>query len=112
MTQFISDDMMEEALTFLATHSSLGAEARSDRFKAEHARKRVRANLILSSEEKTSAMKEAWAEQHELYAEAVNNEADAIRNDEYLRAERNRADAVIEAWRSEQANQRAGSNFK
>jgi hypothetical protein len=57
-------------------------------------------------------MKEAWAEQHERYAEAVNDEADAIRNDEYLRAERNRADAVIEAWRSEQANQRAGNSFK
>jgi hypothetical protein len=112
MTKFVTDDMMEEALTFLATHSALGAEARSDRFKAEHARKRIRANLILTSNEKTSAMKEAWAEQHELYAEAVDNEAEAIRNDEYYRAERNRADAIIEAWRSEQANQRAGNNFK
>jgi len=112
MTKFVTDDMMEEALTFLATHSALGAEARSDRFKAEHARNRIRANLILTSNEKTSAMKEAWAEQHELYAEAVDNEAEAIRNDEYYRAERNRADAIIEAWRSEQANQRAGNNFK
>ena len=112
MTKFISDDMMEEALTFLATHSALGAEARSDRFKAEHARKRIRANLILTSDEKTSAMKEAWAEQHERYAEAVSDEADAIRNDEYLRAERSRADALIEAWRSEQANQRAGNSFR
>jgi len=112
MSKFISDFMMEEALTFLATHSALGAEARSDRFKAEHARKRIRANLILNSNEKTSAMKEAWAEQHELYIEAIDNEAEAIRNDEYYRAERNRADAIIEAWRSEQANQRAGTNFK
>lgn len=112
MTRFITDDMMEEALTFLAVHSALGAEARSDRFKAEHARKRIRANLILTSNEKTSAMKEAWAEQHELYADAVDDEASAIRNDEFYRAERNRADAIIEAWRSEQANQRAGNTFK
>ena len=112
MTQFISDEMMEEALLFLTNHSSLGAEARANRFKAEHARKRIRANLILTSEEKTSAMKEAWAEQHERYAEAVNDEAEAIRFDEYFRAERNRADSIIEAWRSEQANQRAGTNFK
>lgn len=112
MTKFISDDMMEEALTFLATHSALGAEARSDRFRAEHARKRIRANLILASEEKTSGMREAWAEQHERYAEAVDDEAEAIRKDEYYRAERNRADAIIEAWRSEQANQRAGNSFK
>ena len=110
--KFIKDDMMEEALNFLATHSENGAEARSNRFRAEHARKRIRANLILTSNEKTSAMKEAWAEQHELYVQAIEVEAEAIRYDEYFRAERNRADAIIEAWRSEQANQRAGSNFK
>jgi len=109
---FITDQMMEDALAFLATHSSLGAEARMDRFKAEHARKRIRANLILTSDLKTSAMREAWAEQHELYEAAVEDEALAIRNDEYFRSERNRADAVIEAWRSEQANQRAGQSFK
>jgi hypothetical protein len=112
MTQFITDLMMEDALHFLSTHSGLGAQARADRFKAEHARKRIRANLILTSNEKTSAMKEAWAEQHKLYEQAVNDEADSIRNDEYFRSERNRADAIIEAWRSEQANQRAGNTFK
>jgi hypothetical protein len=112
MTKFITDDMMEEALTFLATHSDMGAEARAERFKAEHARKRIRANLILSSNEKTSGMREAWAEQHERYAQAIDDEANAIRNDEYFRAERSRAEAIIEAWRSEQANQRAGSTFK
>jgi len=110
--KFITDEMMEEALNFLAMSSEQGAEARANRFRAEHARKRVRANLILSSNHKTSAMKEAWAEQHEAYVEAVNNEAEAIKWDEYYRAERNRADALIEAWRSEQANQRAGGNFK
>jgi hypothetical protein len=110
--KFITDGMMEEALNFLSTHSEQGAEARANRFRAEHARKRVRANLILNSNEKTSAMKEAWAEQHERYAEAVDAEVEAIRLDEYFRSERNRADAVIEAWRSEQANQRAGNNFK
>ena len=110
--KFITDEMMEEALSFLATHSEQGAEARANRFKAEHARKRVRANLILTSDEKTSAMKEAWAEQHERYIQAINDEAEAIKWDEYFRAERNRADALIEAWRSEQANQRAGSNFR
>jgi len=110
--KFITDEMMEEALNFLAAHSEQGAEARANRFRAEHARKRVRANLILNSEEKTSAMKEAWAEQHSRYIQAVDDEAEAIKWDEYYRAERNRADAVIEAWRSEQANQRAGNNFK
>lgn len=109
---FITDEMMEEALNFLAGHSSLGAEARANRFKAEHARKRVRANLILNADKKTSALREAWAEQHDLYVQAINDEAEAIKFDEYFRAERNRADAIIEAWRSEQANQRAGNSFK
>jgi hypothetical protein len=112
MTNFITDEMMEEALVFLSVHSALGAEARAERFKAEHARKRVRANLILTSEEKTVVLKEAWSEQHPRYVEAIDDEAEAIRNDEFYRSERNKAEAIIEAWRSEQANQRAGTSFK
>lgn len=112
MTKFITDAMMEEALTFLATSSQNLAEARAMRFRAEHSRKRVRANLILQSDEKSAIMREAWAEQHEAYAKAVDFEVEAIRMDEYYRAERNRCDSVIEAWRSEQANQRAGQNFR
>ena len=112
MSKFITDEMMEEALNFLATCSEHLAEARAMRFRAEHNRKRVRANLILQSNEKSAVMREAWAEQHESYSKAIDFECEAIRMDEYYRAERNRFDAVIEAWRSEQANQRAGQNFK
>jgi len=112
MTKFITDEMMEEALTFLATSSEQLAEARANRVRAEHARKRIRANLILQSEEKSAVMREAWADSHKLYADAVEAEIQTICLDEYFRAERNRCDSIIEAWRSEQANARAGSSFK
>ena len=112
MTKFITDDMMEGALHHLATSSATLSEARAMRVRAEHQRKRIRANLILQSDEKSATLREAWAEAHQLYANAVDVEVDAIRQDEYERAERNRCDAVIEAWRSEQANQRAGNSFR
>lgn len=112
MTKFISDEMMEAALHFLAGNSEKGAIARAARFQAEHNRKKVRSHLILKSEHKVSAMREAWAETHPQYEKAVADEADAIREDEYYRSERHRCDTIIEAWRSEQANQRAGSNFR
>jgi hypothetical protein len=112
MTKFITDQMMEEALDFLAMSSEHLAQARANRVRAEHARKRVRANLILNSLEKSVVLREADAETDQRYAEAVDAECEMIRLDEYYRAERNRCDAIIEAWRSEQANARAGQKFQ
>jgi len=112
MTKFITDQMMEEALDFLAMSSENLAQARANRVRAEHARKRVRANLILNSMEKSVVLREADAETDQRDAEAVDAECEMIRLDEYYRAARNRCDAIIEAWRSEQANARAGSKFQ
>jgi hypothetical protein len=57
-------------------------------------------------------MREAWAEAHDLYAEVCEAEALAVEADEFHRNERNKADSIIEAWRTESASQRAGSNFR
>lgn len=112
MSKFVTEEMMEQAIHFLANSSEPLANARAERVRAEHRRKRVRANLILQSDEKSAIMREAWAETQQAYVDACELEYEAIRQDEYYRAERNTADSIIEAWRSEQANQRAGQNFK
>lgn len=112
MSRLVTDDMIEVAIQYLATASQMTAAARANRIRAEHKRKRTRAMLILQSEERSATMREAWAEAHDLYAEACEAEALAAETDEFHRNERNKADSIIEAWRTESASQRAGSNFR
>lgn len=110
--KLITDDMLEAAIQYLATSSPHIAASRANRLRAEHKRKRTRAKLILQSLEKSATMREAWAEAHDIYAEACEDEAKAVEDDEFHRNERNKADVLIEAWRTENANHRAGSNFR
>ena len=112
MNRLVTDDMLEAAIQYLAKSSELIAASRANRLRAEHKRKRTRAQLIMQSMERSATMREAWAEAHELYQEACEAEAKAVEHDEYHRNERNKADVIIEAWRSENANSRAGSNFR
>jgi hypothetical protein len=104
--------MVEEALNYLATSSDHGAAARAMRLRSEFKRKRVRAKLILESNQPSAIAREAWAEAHALYHEACEEEVRAVEADEQARAERNKAETIIEAWRTQNANQRAGSQFR
>ena len=111
-TRLISDEWIEEALNYLATASDQTAAARANRVRAEFNRKQIRARLILSSPESSVAMRDAWAESHRDYATACDEEVAAIEADEWHRAQRNKCDAIIEAYRTEQASLRAGSKFQ
>lgn len=110
--KLISDDKVEAALDFLATSSEDIAVARAQRLRAEFARKRTRAELIRKANEATAQAREAWAESHPDYAKACEAECEAVERDEYLRDRRNGADVIIEAWRTQNANQRAGNQFR
>lgn len=112
MTRLVTDAMVEEALNYLSVSSDHIAAARAMRLRAEFKRKRVRAKLILESNQPSAIMREAWAEAHSLYYEACEDEVKAVEADEHARAERNKADTVIEAWRTQEATHRAGSQFK
>ena len=112
MAKLITDEMIEAALNFLATASEPTAASRAQRLRKEFARKRVRAKLILQSDEKTAGMREAWAEAHPMYEKACEEEVDAVEVDEFYRCERNKADAIIEAYRTQEASLRAGISFK
>jgi len=108
----VTDKMVSDAIEYLAMSDTLAAGAKANRIRQEHRRKRVRARLILDSNEKTAGLKEAWAECQPSYADACEDEAESVEADETHRNKRNTADAIIEAWRSEQANKRAGANFR
>jgi hypothetical protein len=110
--RLITDDMLESALHYLATSSDQIASARANRVRAEFNRKRLRAKLILQSPEKSQGLREAWAESSDAYQTACELEADWVEKDEFHRSERNKAEVIVETWRSENANNRAGSNFR
>ena len=110
--RLISDEAIEEALHYLATSVDMTAAARGQRVRAEFNRKQTRAMLMLRSPESSAAMREAWAESHADYIAACEEEAKAVEQDEWHRSQRNKADTVIEAWRTEQASHRAGSKFQ
>lgn len=112
MSRLITDEMMEVALEFLATSSETISAARANRLRAEFKRKRVRAKLILQSNQSSAIAREAWAEAHELYHEACEEEVKAVEADEYARSERNKADTIIETYRTEEATRRAGQQFR
>lgn len=110
--RLISDEAIEDALQYLATSVDVTAAARAQRIRAEFNRKQTRAMLMLRSPESSAAMREAWAESHTEYREACEQEAQAVEADEWHRSKRNQCDMVIEAWRTEQASNRAGSKFQ
>ena len=110
--RLITDEMVEAALRILSTTAEQTAAARAIRLRAEFRRKRVRARIIRDSQEKSAAAREAFAEAANEYAEACEAEVKAVEQDEYLRAERNDAAVILEAWRSEEASNRAGNNFR
>lgn len=112
MSRLVTDEMVEEALNYLAGSSDHIAAARAMRLRAEFKRKRVRAKLILESNQSSAVAREAWAEAHPLYFEACENEVKAVEADERARAERNKADTILEVFRTQEATLRAGQNFR
>jgi hypothetical protein len=112
VSRLVTDEMVEEALNYLATSSHQIASARAIRLRAEFKRKRVRAKLILESNQPSAIAREAWAEAHSLYHEACEEEVRAVEADERARSERNKADTILEVYRTEEATHRAGQQFR
>lgn len=103
----VTDRMVHAAFDWLDDHAGPAAAAKAELIRAEHNVKRVKARLFLASGETSVAAKEAWAMTQDEYAAACEREAEAVRNDEYHRREREKCQALIEAWRTEQSNFRA-----
>lgn len=103
----ITDKMVHAAFDWLDDHAGPAAAAKAERIRAEHGVKRVKARLYLEAPGNNIAERDAWAMNHADYGAAVDREAEAVRNDEFFRAERGKCEAIIEAWRTEQSNFRA-----
>ena len=112
MTQYlgtlVNEDMIQAAFDWLHDNSKPAAAAKAARIRAEYKTKQVKAQVFLESEG-TVAEREARALASMEYDLAIDAEIQAVENDEFHRNQRSKAEAIIESWRSEQANLRAMS---
>lgn len=111
--KLITDEMVQDALLHLAVSSEHEASARAMRERLDFERKRIRATNILNATHQPNAtMREAWAETQTNYTAATAKYCDAIEQDELMRSKRNTAIVVIDAWRTQNANDRASKDFR
>ena len=103
----ITQDRMESAMEFLADTDEDYANEKAQVERSEILRKRVRARVFLTADG-TVAERQAKAE---IAAEVEQADADhckTIALFETLKAKRQRAEIVIDVWRSLNASQRRG----
>lgn len=99
------ENKVESAVTFLHEEAIEAATARAERIKCEHMLKHIKALEMNKSEGSVSAQeRDAYAS--DKYKEAIDTLREAVIADEVLRAKREAALALIDAWRTEQANTR------
>ena len=103
----ISDDEIEKALDYLRDNALPSAKARAERLYMEDYSKVVRAELMNQSNETAIGAQERFAYSHPDYAAHLDALRTAIELDEKHRFLLRAAEAKVEAWRSQQANQRA-----
>ena len=101
----VTEKMVQDAFDYLTENAQKAAFCRAMRSKAEHRLKQTKSRLVLETQG-SLGLREAQAEIHEDYEEALNRLAKAIEQDEYHRNQKDTALAIIEAWRTEQANHR------
>lgn len=102
----VTEKLLQSAFEYYHEQGDARAQAAADMIIAERRTRAMKAKLILSSPESTDRRREAWAECHADYHKAVEAEADAAKEVEWHRHQRSRADAIIEAWRTEQSTLR------
>lgn len=107
MSRFtIQDDDVQAAFDWLEENAGLAAIARAMRERAEDERKQAKARVFLK-EAGSVAERDAKAIVSDEYRQACEQYYTAIEADEEFRNRRSKAEALIEAWRTCQSNQRA-----
>lgn len=95
-----------KAVDYLVEHSRQYAQAKADRVHLEHYRKSCKALLMNECAEKAVTAREQFAYGHEKYIALLQGLREAVRVEETLRWRLTAAQARIEIWRSENANNR------
>jgi hypothetical protein len=107
MRQLITDEIIDAAFAYLHEGAEAAAQAAADRLIAAHRLEKVFSELLLQAPGKSADLRKAWAKAHPDYWKACEVEGDALRMLEWHRHQKVRADAVVSAWRTEQASSRS-----
>jgi hypothetical protein len=105
----IDDTKLEKALDWLRDNAASAAKARAERVYLEEWIPSLRAQLAAGfmGAGDSAAAADIKAKASPEYQTALMGYREAVEKDERMRWDRTRADAIIEVWRSDQANQRA-----
>lgn len=103
MTEFADID---ETLDWLVRNATKAAQAKANRVVVEDYRKVVKAQIMSEHKDKAIGAQEREAYSSPRYREHLEVIRTAIENDEQMRWLMTAAEARIEVWRSQQANQR------
>ncbi len=94
------------AVDYIIKHAGTFAKAKSQRVYLEEFRKSKKAILMAESTDKAANAREQYAYSHPEYLELLRGYKEAVEAEEKLRWDLIAAQARIEVWRSEQANNR------
>lgn len=104
----IGDDDIEKAVDFLRDSAAKAARAKAERIYLEEYRKVVKAQLMRENADQALGAQEAIAYSDPRYKQHLDVMKGAIERDEYFRWMLSAAEAKLEAWRTQSANQRTG----
>ena len=97
----------ELAIAYIFKHGKRYAKAKADRIYMEEYRKSLKAILMKRSMESAIGAQEREAYAHDEYVELLKGLKEAVEIEEKLRWDLIGAQARVEIWRTEQANNRA-----
>jgi hypothetical protein len=105
----ITEQQLDDALTFIKKHAVDYAKAKADRRYLEEFRKTVRARLFINAPKscKTVADREAWAYAHPDYESNLLGIQVAVEEEERLKWQLEAAKIQCEIYRTQSANNRA-----
>lgn len=107
----IPEEAVQAAFDWLQSRSEIVGAARANLVRADYKAKRVFARLVRTGIGAVEVRK-ATAMDSEEYAEAMENLARAEEAWETLRDKRSKAEAILEAWRTQEASQRGIRNLR
>lgn len=102
----ITDEQIQAAFDFLEDARSTAPKARADRIQLEKFEKVVLARLRRDSTGKTVQERDDYALTHPDYEEWLSGYVLAVESDENFRWQKDRALALLDAWRTASANER------
>lgn len=104
----ISQERLQQALTYLAETDEECGILRSNVARAEFKAKSIRNTLIMASDQKTVADRQTEAETSQEYRAAKEEEFFAFSRYEGMKNERATESILIDVWRSLNAGRRSG----